>query len=346
MLAQMDLETLWQKARSELACVEDAAGLEGWRHAYLGRQGAVTVVLRGLGELPVEERRNVGARANELKRELEQAATERAAELERTSIAALEAGAIDVTLPGRKGLVGRLHPISRTMRDILDALKEMGFQVAEGPEVEWEYYNFDALRIPEHHPARDSQDTFWLDFRKDGRRSMLLRTQTSPMQIRFMESRQPPVRMAAPGRVYRYEATDATHEWMITQVELLAIDEGISFRHMKGCLTQLARSLFGRDRNVRFRCDYFPFVEPGAEVAIECGLCQGAGCRSCGNEGYLEIGGAGMVHREIIENVGYDADRYTGFAAGFGVERIAMLRHGIDDIRAFYANDLRFLRQF
>jgi phenylalanyl-tRNA synthetase alpha chain len=346
MLAQIDLETLWQEARSELACAEDAAALEAWRHAYLGRQGALTSVLRGLGELPVEERRSVGARANELKRELEQAVAERAEELERASIAALEAGAIDVTLPGRKGLVGRLHPISQTMRDILEALKEMGFQVVEGPEVEWEYYNFDALRIPEHHPARDSQDTFWLDFRKDGKRSMLLRTQTSPMQIRFMETNEPPIRMAAPGRVYRYEATDATHEWMITQVELLAVDEGISFRHMKGCLTQLARALFGRDRSVRFRCDYFPFVEPGAEVAIECGLCKGAGCRSCGNEGYLEIGGAGMVHREIIENVGYDADRYTGFAAGFGVERIAMLRHGIDDIRYFYGNDLRFLRQF
>jgi len=345
-LAPIDLETIWQKARSELACAGDVNTLDAWRLAYLGRQGAVTQVLRLLGDLPVEERRTVGARANDLKRELERALAERAEELERSAIAEIESVALDVTLPGRKGPVGRLHPISQTMRDILSSLTEMGFQVAEGPEVEWEYYNFEALRIPEHHPARDSQDTFWLDFRKDGKRNMLLRTQTSPMQIRFMEAHQPPIRVAVPGRVYRYEATDATHEWMITQVELLAVDEGINFRHMKGCLTQLAQSLFGRDRSVRFRCDYFPFVEPGAEVAIECGLCHGAGCRSCGNEGYLEIAGAGMVHREILENVGYDADRYTGFAAGFGVERIAMLRYGIDDIRHFYGNDLRFLRKF
>lgn len=345
-MAEIDLEQLWRKARSDLACAADPGSLEAWRLAYLGRQGALTQVLRGLGELPVEERRVLGSRANDLKRELEQALAERGGELERAAVAEMEAVALDVTLPGRKGLVGRLHPISQTMRDILSSLKEMGFQVAEGPEVEWEYYNFDALRIPEHHPARDSQDTFWLDHRRDGKRAMLLRTQTSPMQIRFMEQNQPPIRVAFPGRVYRYEATDATHEWMITQVELLAVDEGITFRHMKGCLTQLAQSLFGRDRSVRFRCDFFPFVEPGAEVAIECGLCHGGGCRSCGNEGYLEIGGAGMVHREILENVGYDADRYTGFAAGFGVERIAMLRHGIDDIRYFYGNDLRFLRQF
>jgi phenylalanyl-tRNA synthetase alpha chain len=228
---------------------------------------------------------------------------------------------------------------------MLAALGEMGFQVVEGPEVEWEYYNFDALRIPPHHPSRDSQDTFWVEGETAAKR-VLLRTQTSPNQIRFMEKHAPPIRVAVPGRVYRYEATDATHEWMFHQVELLAVDEGINMAHMKGALTQLAQSLFGRDRKVRFRCHYFPFVEPGAEVDIQCDLCGGAGCRSCGNEGWLEICGAGMVHREIIENVGYDADRYTGFAAGFGVERVAMLRHGIDDIRHFYANDLRFLNQF
>lgn len=341
-----DLDGLSQQARSELAAADSPATLEEWRLKYLGRRGALTQVLRGLGELAVEDRRSVGARANELRDELDAALSRRQEELEEVSIAALEAGGLDVTLPGRPSLVGRFHPISQTLRDMLDVLTSMGFQIAEGPEVEWEYYNFDALRIPEHHPARDSQDTFWLDFRKDGRRSMLLRTQTSSMQIRFMEQNQPPIRVAVPGRVYRYEATDATHEWMITQVELLAVDEGLSMRHLKGALTEIAQRLFGRDRSVRFRCDYFPFVEPGAEIAIECGMCRGAGCRSCGNEGYLEIGGAGMVHREILENVGYDADRYTGFAAGFGVERIAMLRHGVDDIRYFYSNDLRFLRQF
>jgi phenylalanyl-tRNA synthetase alpha chain len=368
-----DLLALRSRALEALDGACDAAALDQWRLTYLGRQGEVTQVLRGLHELPQEERPKVGAAANALRTELEAALEERNSSVEQSAMAALEAGSIDVSLPGRRGVVGRLHPITKTVRDMLAALQEMGFQVAEGPEVEWEYYNFDALRIPAHHPSRDSQDTFWFedsadtptprsDGESDGNFSpllakrgaggevspggVLLRTQTSPNQIRFMEQHQPPIRVAVPGRVYRYEATDATHEWMFHQIELLAVDEGINMGHMKGALTQLAQSLFGADRPVRFRCHYFPFVEPGAEVDIQCGICNGTGCRSCGNEGWLEICGAGMVHREILENVGYDADRYTGFAAGFGVERIAMLRHGIDDIRHFYANDLRFLRQF
>jgi phenylalanyl-tRNA synthetase alpha chain len=340
-----DLEVLRSRALAELSRAEDGAALDSWRIAYLGRQGAVTQVLRGLGELPAEERRFIGAAANRLRGDLESELERRRQEVERAEMAQLEAEAIDVTLPGRKGLVGRLHPITQTLRDVLAALGEMGFQVVEGPEVEWERYNFDALRIPAYHPARDSHDTFWTELKADSSKA-LLRTHTSPNQIRFMEQHRPPVRIAVPGRVYRYEATDATHEWMFHQVEILAVDEGVNMGHMKGALTQLAQSLFGRDRRVRFRCSYFPFVEPGAEVDIQCELCGGAGCRSCGNEGWLEICGAGMVHREIIENVGYDADRYTGFAAGFGVERIAMLRHGIDDMRLFYGNDLRFLHQF
>jgi phenylalanyl-tRNA synthetase alpha chain len=340
-----DIDAIRSRALSGLGEAASAEALDAWRIQYLGRQGAVTMLLRGLGELPPDERRSAGAAANALRTELEAALEVRRAELQQRAVAALESGAIDVSLPGRHGLVGRLHPITQTIRDVLAALGAMGFQVAEGPEVELEYYNFDALRIPEHHPARDTQDTFWLNH-SAGARRVLLRTQTSPNQIRFMEKHEPPIRVAVPGRVYRYEATDATHEWMFSQIELLAVDEGISMAHMKGTLTQLAQALFGRDRAVRFRCHYFPFVEPGAEVDIQCDLCGGAGCRSCGNEGWLEVCGAGMVHREIIENVGYDADRYTGFAAGFGVERIAMLRHSIDDIRHFYANDLRFLRQF
>ncbi len=341
-----DLEALRSTALAELSAASDAAALEAWRLKYLGRQGVVTQLLRGLVELPVEERRVVGAAANALRGDLEEALAQRRAVAEEAAMAELEAGQIDVTLPGNRGLVGRLHPITQTLREMLAALTQMGFQVAEGPEVELDYYNFEALRIPKHHPARDTMDTFWLDNRRNDERFMLLRTHTSPNQVRFMEGNQPPVRVAVPGRVYRYEATDATHQWMFHQVELLAVDEGISMQHLKGTLTQFAQALFGRDRPVRFRCDYFPFVEPGAEVAVECGLCGGKGCRSCGNEGWLEIGGAGMVHREILENVGYDADRYTGFAAGFGVERIAMLRHGIDDARHFYANELAFLRQF
>ena len=341
-----DLAELERRALAELVEARDAAALEEWRITHLGRRGALTQVLRGLAELPMEERRSVGARANELRDALEQAFTNRQAEVESKSLADLESERIDVTLPGRRGLVGRLHPITQTLRDMLAAFGSMGFQVAEGPEIEWDYYNFEALRIPKHHPARDTMDTFWLDYRRDGERAMLLRTHTSPNQVRFMEQHQPPVRIMVPGRVYRYEATDATHEWMITQVEILAVDEGINFRHLKGALTQFAQIMFGSDRDVRFRCDFFPFVEPGADISVQCGLCKGAGCRSCGGEGYLEIGGAGMVHREILENVGYDPDRYTGFAAGIGVERIAMLRYGVDDIRYFYGNDLRFLRQF
>jgi phenylalanyl-tRNA synthetase alpha chain len=342
-----DLSALRSRALSELGDAGDSQSLEAWRLSYLGRQGAVTQVLRGLGELPVEERRTIGAQANALRSDLEAALKEREAAVERAALDTLESEAFDVSLPGRRRLVGRLHPITQTMRDILSSLQVMGFQVTEGPEVESEYYNFDALRMGKFHPARDMQDTFWLDNKQeDGERFMLLRTQTSPNQVRFMEKHEPPIRIAVPGRVYRYEATDATHEWMFHQVELLAVDEGLSMRHMKACLTQFAQSIFGRDRPVRFRCDYFPFVEPGAEVAIQCGLCKGAGCRSCAGEGWLEILGAGMVHREILENVGYDSDRYTGFAAGIGVERLAMLRHGIDDMRYFYSNDLRFLRQF
>ena len=341
-----DLASLHDRALSELSAAADAPAIEAWRLAYLGRQGAVTQVLRGLGELAPAERRTIGAAANTLRSELETAFEARRTAIEQASLAVLESGGIDVTLPGRHGLAGRLHPITQTIRDMLAALGAMGFQVAEGPEVEWERYNFDALRIAKHHPARDTMDTFWFDSRHDGERSMLLRTHTSPNQVRFMEQHQPPIRLAVPGRVYRYEATDATHEWMFHQVELLAVDEGISMQHMKGALTQFAQALFGEGRPVRFRCDYFPFVEPGAEVAVQCGLCQGGGCRSCGNEGWLEIGGAGMVHREILESVGYDSDRYTGFAAGFGVERTAMLRHDIDDVRYFFSNDLRFLRQF
>ena len=343
----IDLDALRSRALGELSGAAAAQDLEAWRLSYLGRQGAVTQVLRGLHELPPEERPKIGAAANALRNELEAALKDREAGVEQASLESLEAEAFDVSLPGRRGLVGRLHPITQTVRDMLGALGPMGFQVTEGPEVESEYYNFDSLRIPKFHPARDTQDTFWLEKKnQEGEHFMLLRTQTSPNQVRFMEKHQPPIRVAVPGRVYRYEATDATHEWMFHQIELLAVDEGLSMRQMKGTLTQFAQTLFGRDRPVRFRCDYFPFVEPGAEVAIQCGLCKGAGCRSCGNEGWLEIGGAGMVHREILENVGYDSDRYTGFAAGFGVERIAMLRHGIDDIRYFFSNDLRFLRQF
>ncbi|MGH7177913.1 MAG: phenylalanine--tRNA ligase subunit alpha, partial [Tepidisphaeraceae bacterium] len=253
---------------------------------------------------------------------------------------------IDVTLPARPLRRGRLHPITQLTRDILDAFRSMGFSIVEGPEVELEYYNFDALRIPADHPARDMWDTIWVDEEVEGRRPLMLRTHTSPNQVRFMEQHPPPIRVAVPGRAYRYEATDTTHEWMMTQIEVLAVDEGISMAHLKGTLFELMRRLFGRQRQIRFQCSYFPFVEPGAEIAIDCFKCSGAGCATCHQSGWIEVLGAGMVHPEILQNAGIDAERYTGFAAGMGVERLALLRYGVDDLRYFYQNDLRLLQQF
>ena len=340
------LEEIESQALSDLGAVADGDALERWRVAYLGRRGRLTRVLRGLADLPLEERKRVGDRANRLKQELEGEVREKRARLAQSATEALIAERIDVTLPGPPLPSGRLHPTTQTLRDVLDCFVSMGFQVVEGPEIEWDRYNFEALRIPRDHPARDMWDTLWIDYEKDGERPMLLRTHTSPNQIRIMEQTQPPIRVVVPGKCYRYEATDPTHEWMMTQVEGLAVDEGISMADLKGTLAEFARRIFGPDRKVAFRCDYFPFVEPGMELRIDCFLCAGDGCRTCSRTGWIEILGAGMVHPEILEAVGYDSERYTGFAFGLGIERIAMLRHGIEDIRLFYANDLRFLSQF
>lgn len=343
----IDLAELASSARAELGATEDEAALEGWRVSYLGRKGRLTLVLRRLGELPMEERRRLGAEANRLKQELESALEAKRRELEGRRLAAtVEAGWLDVTLPGRPKRIGRLHPVTQTLREILDIFVSMGFSIVEGPEVETDYYNFEALRLPKDHPARDMQDTLYVDVQRDGEYPLMLRTHTSPNQVRFMEQHRPPVRIVSPGKCYRHEATDPTHEWMITQVELLAVDEGISMADLKGTLFEFAKRMFGQERQARFRCDYFPYVEPGVDMAIDCYLCGGEGCRTCHQEGWIEIMGAGMVHPEILGNMGYDTDRYTGFAAGLGIERIALLRHGIEDIRSFYANDLRFLEQF
>ncbi len=339
-----NLETI---ARRELDAVTDADGLQFWRVAYLGRNGQLTQVLRGLARLPLDERKRVGAVANQIKFRLEAACDDRRDHIQEVRVAeTIEMASLDITLPGPPLSRGRLHPITQTLRGVLRCFESMGFQVVEGPEFEWDRYNFEALRIPKDHPARDMFDTLWVDYEHDGVRPMLLRTHTSPNQIRVMEQTQPPIRIVVPGKVYRYEATDPTHEWMLTQVEGLAVDEGISMADLKGTLAEFVRRIFGRERKVAFRCDYFPFVEPGMELRIDCFICRGRGCRTCGNSGWIEILGAGMVHPEIILNAGYDPERYTGFAWGMGVERIAMLCHGIDDIRHFYANDSRFLRQF
>jgi phenylalanyl-tRNA synthetase alpha chain len=346
-MTEARIAELAQEARRQLAEAGDARALDAWRINYLGRKGRLTALLRSLGELPEEERRRAGQEANRLKEELEAALELRRAELERVRIErVVEAGRVDVTLPPRPLADGRLHPITQTLRDILDAFVGMGFSVIEGPEVELDYYNFEALRIPADHPARQLMDTFYIDQGEQKGPRMLLRTHTSPNQVRFMEKNQPPIRVVVPGKTYRNEATDPTHEWMITQVEVLAVDVGITMAHLKGTLFEFAKRLFGQERRIRFRCDYFPFVEPGVDMAIDCFICSGQGCRTCKQEGWIEILGAGMVHPEILANMGYDPEVVTGFAAGLGVERITMLRHGVEDIRHFYANDLRFLRQF
>jgi phenylalanyl-tRNA synthetase alpha chain len=343
----IDLDAIAEGARKELSAAPDDASLEAWRVSYLGRKGRLTLVLRQLSNLSIEERRQVGADANRLKNELEAALEAKRQSLSEETLAeTIETGRLDVTLPGRPKRVGRLHPVTQTLRDMLDAFVAMGFSVVEGPEVELDYYNFQALRIPEDHPARDMQDTLYVDREQDGRYPLLLRTHTSPNQARFMETHQPPIRIAVPGRVYRREATDASREWMFTQVELLAVDEGLSMADLKGTLLQFARRLFGEQRKVRYRCDYFPFVEPGVDMAIDCFICDGKGCKTCRGEGWIEVLGAGMVHPEILSNMGYDTARYTGFAAGIGAERIALLRYGVEDIRSFYQNDMRFLEQF
>ena len=343
-----EIEELQAGALEELSRLADLKEVEAWRIRYLGKNAKLICALRGLGELPPEQRRTLGAIANQVKQSFENAlAGRQKAVKEAELLRSQERDKLDITLPGRPIPLGRLHPTTQILRQICGIFTSMGFQVAEGPEVEWDYYNFEALNIPEGHPARDMWATFWMDYQDEaGQRPMLLRTHTSPMQIRIMEQTQPPLRVIVPGKVYRYEATDATHESMFYQVEGLAVDKGITMADLKGTLFEYARRLFGRERKARFRCDYFPFVEPGVEMAIDCLMCQGKGCRLCGNSGWLEILGAGMVHPDVLRRVGYDPDVYSGFAFGMGVERMVMLRYGIEDIRLFYSNDLRFLKQF
>ncbi len=340
------LEELRREALSELNQVSELRELNSWRVHHLGKKSKLTQILRSLATLPLEERKKVGAQANEIKRALESGLVGKKKFLEEIHLAtSLEREGLDVTLPGRPVPIGRLHPTTRVLEEICDVFKNMGFQVFEGPDVEWDYYNFEALNIPQWHPARDMFATLWVDPEMD-KESRLLRTHTSPMQIRLMEKKRPPIRAIMPGRVYRYEATDVTHESMLYQVEGLAIDKDITLADLKGTLFEFSRCLFGEERKIRFRCDYFPFVEPGVEVAIECSACHGTGCRLCGYSGWIEILGAGMTHPDVLKRGDIDPEIYSGFAFGMGVERIAILRYGIDDIRLFYRNDLRFLKQF
>jgi phenylalanyl-tRNA synthetase alpha chain len=342
-----EIEALRLAALSELDKNETLEQLESWRVRYLGKKSELTTILRALAKLALEDRKEVGAKANQFKSILESGLADKRKLLEEAAIISSTGEKnIDVTLPGNAVPMGRLHPTTQIIESICSIFQNMGFQVVEGPDVEWDSYNFDALNIPRDHPARDMFDTFWIDNSEADEKARLLRTHTSPMQIRVMEKERPPIRVIVPGRTYRYEATDATHESMFYQVEGLAVDKNITLADLKGTLFEFCRLLFGEQRKVRFRCDYFPFVEPGVEVAIECLACHGTGCRLCGHGGWLEILGAGMVHPNVLKRVNIDPEIYSGFAFGLGVERIPILQKGIEDIRLFYSNDLRFLKQF
>ena len=335
------VDAIAREAREAVAAARTAAELEQVRVKYLGRQGALTQLLRSLGALPTAERPQVGAAANDVKREIEallDARLDAAQATERTRARA--ASRPDLTLPGRRPPLGAVHPLKRVEDEIIEVFAGLGFSVAEGPEIETDYNNFEALNFPIDHPARDMQDTFFVPG------ELLLRTHTSPVQIRTMQARRPPVRVIIPGRVYRRDIADASHSPVFHQVEGLAVDRDISMGDLKGTLELFAREMFGARTKVRLRPSFFPFTEPSAEFDALCFVCGGDGCRVCKHGGWLEVGGSGMVHPNVLRNVGYDPEEVTGWAFGMGIERIAMLRYGIDDLRLFFDNDVRFLRQF
>lgn len=339
---EQQLESLRQSALQELKQVSNMDMLNEQRVKYLGKKGSLTSVLRGLGALSAEMRPRMGQIVNEIRTELEELIAAKAEELKQAELARkIASERIDVTMPGRRSVLGGKHPLTVTLDRIKETFMRMGFDVAEGPEVEKDYYNFEALNFPPDHPARDMQDSFYIT------EEFLLRTHTSPVQVRTMQSGEPnsPVRVIAPGKVYRWDY-DATHSPMFHQVEGLVIDKGITFADLKGTLELFIHEIFGDDVRVRFRPSFFPFTEPSAEVDISCVMCNGQGCRVCSGTGWLEILGCGMVHPRVLELSNYDPAQVSGFAFGMGVERIAMLVYGIDDLRLFFENDLRFLRQF
>jgi phenylalanyl-tRNA synthetase alpha chain len=348
MVALVDeLNGLERTALGDLASTPDEAKLEEWRVKYLGRRGSLSTLLGNLGTLAPEKRRDAGQTGNRVKTTLEAAFNERQRVLRGQARArALEAERIDVSLPGRGVHLGQLHPVTQIRREVERAFMRLGFSVVEGPEVEWDDYNFTLLNIPPDHPARDIQDTFYVANVRGEKGSTVLRTHTSPVQVRVMLEQKPPIRVIVPGRVYRNEATDKSHEAQFAQVEGLCVDEHTTMGDLRGALTFMIQSLFGPGQTIRFRCGYFPFVEPGAEFDMSCHVCGGEGCGTCKKTGWIEIGGCGMVHPQVLENVGIDPARYSGWAFGFGFERMALLKYGVDDIRLFYGNDLQFLQQF
>jgi phenylalanyl-tRNA synthetase alpha chain len=331
------IEGAREDAQGELQRVADGDALETWRVRWLGRKGELAALFASLGRVDVKQRPGVGQLLNDLKMEL-QALRDEAQR--RLATVAHEIPRLDASLPGRRRWVARPHVISQTLHEMKSIFESLGFTVATGPEVELEHYNFEALNFPPNHPARDLQDTFYVDDR------VLLRTQTSPMQVRIMQSQKPPVRVVVPGRVYRNEQIDATHAAEFYQLEGLYVDRQVSMIDLKATVSHFLRNLFGPDTHTRFKPHFFPFTEPSVDVDMSCFGCHGSGCRLCGQEGWIEIMGAGMVHPNVFKASGYDPEEVTGFAFGMGVDRIAMLRHGIDDIRLFLENDVRFLSQF
>lgn len=335
------LEQIRQAAKEVLETFETKEQIEEARIKYLGKKGELTAILKQMGKLSAEERPVIGQLANEIRADIEATIAKKSAEIKEKELERkLKEETIDVTMPGKEALVGHKHPLSIVLDEIKEIFMGMGFDVAEGPEVEYDYYNFEALNIPPDHPARDTQDTFYIED------NIVLRTQTSPVQIRFMENNKPPFRMIAPGRVFRSDAVDATHSPLFHQIEGLVVDKGVTMADLKGTLEAFAKRLYGEDTKIRLRPHHFPFTEPSCEIDVSCFKCGGKGCPMCKGEGWIEILGGGMVHPKVLKNGGIDPEEYSGFAFGIGLERLVMFRFNIDDMRLLYENDLRFLGQF
>ena len=336
-----ELEAIAKQALEELKGAQDLKVLDAVRVKYLGKKGELTAILKQMGKLSAEERPVIGQLANQVRADIEQMLEQTKTDLEAKALDIRLAGeTLDVTLPGQKKPLGKKHPLTIVLDELKEIVVGMGFEIATGPEVELDYYNFEALNIPKDHPSRDTQDTFYISD------NVLLRTQTSPMQIRTMEKKKPPIRIIAPGRVYRSDAVDATHSPLFHQVEGLVVDKGITMADLKGTLEVFVKRLYGDSTVVRFRPHHFPFTEPSAELDVQCFHCHGEGCSLCKGEGWIEILGCGMVHPQVLLNCGIDPEEYSGFAFGIGLERIVMRRYNIDDLRLFFENDVRFLSQF
>ncbi|WP_426349491.1 phenylalanine--tRNA ligase subunit alpha [Alloiococcus sp. CFN-8] len=330
-----------KKAIEEISNIESLAELEAIRVKYLGKKGELTAILRGMGALSPEERPVVGKVANEVRGEIEDKIENISREIkEKDKVRKLKNEVIDISLPGKKPVIGKKHPLELTVQGMKDIFVSMGFSIEEGPEIELDYYNFEALNIPKNHPARSEQDTFYIND------NIVLRTQTSPVQIRVMENQKPPIKMISPGKVFRSDAVDATHSPIFYQLEGLVIDKGITMADLKGTLELFAKKMFGEGVKTKFRPHHFPFTEPSAEMDATCFVCEGNGCKVCKGSGWIELLGCGMVHPQVLRNCGIDPEVYSGFAFGFGIDRMVMLKYGIDDIRLLYESDMRFLKQF